>query len=62
MATQNSGLVVCEEGSLNGKTIPLTSLKNAFSYDALAIQKDKKANLCWVYVRNVGLCSYNFIC
>lgn len=61
LATQNSGLVAFEEGSFVGKTVPLTHLKKSFSYDVLAIQKDLKSATCWVYVRNLGICNYNFI-
>lgn len=61
LATQNSGLVVFEEGSFVGKTVPIAKLKKAFSYDALAIQKDKKGSSCWVYVRDLGICNYNFL-
>ncbi|RVT76661.1 hybrid sensor histidine kinase/response regulator [Flavobacterium sufflavum] len=60
LATQNSGLVVFEDGSFTGKTVPITKLKKAFSYDAVAIQKDKKGSSCWVYVRNLGICNYNY--
>ncbi|MEO8254422.1 MAG: two-component regulator propeller domain-containing protein [Flavobacterium sp.] len=60
LATQNSGLIVFEKGSLVGTTIPLTNLKNQFDYDALAIQKNKNNKDAWVYVRNVGVCKYNY--
>jgi signal transduction histidine kinase/ligand-binding sensor domain-containing protein/CheY-like chemotaxis protein/AraC-like DNA-binding protein len=61
LATQNSGLVAFEGDSFVGKTIPITKLKKAFSYDALAIQKDKKGSSCWVYVRDLGICNYNYL-
>ncbi|WP_235972943.1 hybrid sensor histidine kinase/response regulator transcription factor [Flavobacterium undicola] len=61
LATQNSGLVAFEGDSFVGKTVPITKLKKAFSYDALAIQKDKKGSSCWVYVRDLGICNYNYL-
>ncbi|HTG65232.1 MAG TPA: two-component regulator propeller domain-containing protein, partial [Flavobacterium sp.] len=61
LATQNSGLVAFEEGSFVGKTVPMPKLKKAFSYDALAVQKDKKGSSCWVYVRDLGICNYNYL-
>ncbi len=61
LATQNSGLVLLEEGSFIGKTVPLPKFKNAFSYDAVAIQKNQKGTSCWVYIRNLGICNYNYV-
>ncbi|MEN9909984.1 MAG: hypothetical protein RLZZ540_3143, partial [Bacteroidota bacterium] len=61
LATQNSGLVAFEGDSFVGQTVPITKLKKAFSYDALAIQKDKKGSSCWVYVRDLGICNYNYL-
>lgn len=60
LATQNSGLIVFENGDFTGKTVPIAKLKKAFNYDALAIQKDKKGSFCWVYVRDLGICKYDY--
>ncbi|MFA9191286.1 two-component regulator propeller domain-containing protein [Flavobacterium sp. FZUC8N2.13] len=60
LASQNSGLLAFEEGSFIGKTIPLTQLKNPYNYEVLGIQKDKKGISSWVYVRNLGICNYNY--
>ncbi|OYX85460.1 MAG: hybrid sensor histidine kinase/response regulator [Flavobacteriales bacterium 32-34-25] len=60
LATQNSGLLAFEEGSFVGKTIPMTKLKNPYNYEVLGIQKDKKGIGSWVYVKNLGICNYNY--
>ena len=60
LATQSSGLVAFEEGSFIGKTIPITRFKKQLNYDALTIQKDKKGISSWIYIRNVGVCNYNY--
>lgn len=63
IASQSLGLVSFENGSFVGKQIPLTVLGNKISinnYDAIAIQEDKKNKHSWVYVRNVGICSYSY--
>lgn len=61
LATQNAGLLVFENGSFVGKTIPMTKLKNPYNYDVLGVQKDKKGNGLWLYVRDLGVCYYSFI-
>jgi len=61
LATQNSGLIVFEKGSFVGKTVAITKLKKAFSYDAVTIQNNEKGTACWVYVRNLGICNYNYL-
>lgn len=63
VASQNLGLIIFENGSFTGKQIPLTVLGNRISvnnYDAIAIQENKQKNVCWIYVRNVGVCSYHY--
>jgi signal transduction histidine kinase/ligand-binding sensor domain-containing protein/DNA-binding response OmpR family regulator len=63
VASQNLGLISFENGSFVGKHVPLKVLGNKISidtYDAIAIQNDKKNAHCWVYVRNVGVCSYSY--
>ena len=62
VASQNLGLIAFENGSFIGKHIPIIkrNKKDANNYDAVAIQHDKKNARCWVYVRNVGVCDYNY--
>ena len=63
VASQNLGLIVFENGSLTGKHVPLKVLGNTISmdsYDAIAIQDDKKNARSWVYVRNVGICTFHY--
>jgi signal transduction histidine kinase/ligand-binding sensor domain-containing protein/CheY-like chemotaxis protein/AraC-like DNA-binding protein len=60
LATQNSGLIVFEKASLVGITVPSTKVKKQINYDALVIQKDNKGISSWVYVRNIGICNYNY--
>ncbi|GGF13959.1 two-component regulator propeller domain-containing protein [Flavobacterium limi] len=62
VASQNLGLLIFENGSFTGRRVPLLMSGNRnviHDYDAVAIQKDIKNNRCWVYVRNVGLCTFN---
>ena len=62
VASQNLGLITFENGSFIGKHIPLTTRnrKTINNYDAVALQDDKKKQHCWVYIRNVGVCSYSY--
>lgn len=63
VASQNLGLIAFENGSFVGKQIPLKVLGNNISinsYDAIAIQDDRKKGHCWIHVRNIGICSYNY--
>lgn len=63
VASQSLGLIRFENGLFVGKQIPLTVLGNKISinnYDAIAIQEDQKNKHAWVYVRNVGICSYSY--
>lgn len=63
VASQNLGLIAFENGSFVGKQIPLKVLGNNISidnYDAIALQDDKKKGHCWIHVRNIGICSYNY--
>jgi len=63
VASQNLGLIAFENGSFIGKQIPLKVSGNNINinnYDAIALQDDKKKGHCWVHVRNIGICSYNY--
>lgn len=64
VASQNLGLIAFEDGSFTGKHIPLkiSGKKGSIdNYDAIAIQEDKKKkDYCWIYVRNIGICSYSY--
>jgi len=63
IASQNLGLVIFENGSFVGKHIPLKVLGNRITvnnYDAIAIQEDQKNGHCWIYIKNVGICNYNY--
>ncbi|MWB94132.1 response regulator [Flavobacterium sp. GA093] len=63
VASQNSGLLIFENGSFVGKHIVLQSKSNLVTitnYDASVLQEDAKNARCWVYVRNIGLCSYSY--
>ncbi|MFB9075997.1 two-component regulator propeller domain-containing protein [Flavobacterium procerum] len=63
VASQKLGLLAFENGSFIGNPIPLNALGNRISinsYDAIAIQENKEKSGCWVYVRNVGVCVYNY--
>ena len=60
LATQNSGLITFEKGSLVGNKVSISHSKKIINYDALAIQKDIKGIAAWVYVRNLGICKYHF--
>lgn len=62
VASQNLGLIAFEDGSFIGKHVPLkvSGKKSIDNYDAIAIQKDKKKDYYWIYVRNIGICSYSY--
>ncbi|RKR04727.1 two component regulator with propeller domain [Flavobacterium sp. 81] len=63
VASQNLGLISFENGSFVGKHIPLKAKENKSNidnYDAIAIQDDKKKGHSWIYVRNVGVCSFDY--
>ena len=63
VASQKLGLLAFENGSFIGKHISLNALGNRISintYDAIAIQENKEKSGCWVYVRNVGVCNYDY--
>lgn len=64
VASQKLGLIIFENGSFIGKHVPLeTKNSNASidNYDITVLQDDKKNNHCWIYVRNVGVCSYSYV-
>ncbi|WP_228520420.1 hybrid sensor histidine kinase/response regulator transcription factor [Flavobacterium sp. CSZ] len=63
VASQNLGLIAFENGSFVGKHIALNVPGNRITvnnYDAIAIQDDKKNKRSWIYIRNVGVCSYSY--
>ncbi|MCV9930277.1 response regulator [Flavobacterium sp. LS1R49] len=63
IASQNLGLITFENGSFVGKHISLKASENRDiinNYDAIAIQDDKKNGHSWIYVKNVGVCSYKY--
>ncbi|AWK06535.1 hybrid sensor histidine kinase/response regulator [Flavobacterium crocinum] len=63
VASQKLGLLAFENGSFIGKHISLNALGNRISintYDAIAIQENKEKSGCWVYVRNMGVCNYDY--
>jgi signal transduction histidine kinase/DNA-binding response OmpR family regulator/streptogramin lyase len=62
VASQSLGLIAFENGSFVGTHIPLKA-GNSISinnYDAIAIQENQKKSGCWIYVRNVGICTYTY--
>lgn len=63
VASQNLGLLLFENGLFIGKNIALEGLNNKdikYSYDATVLEDDGINGYCWVYVRNVGVCRYNY--
>lgn len=63
VASQKLGLIAFENNSFVGQLVPLKVLDNNIEmdhYDAVAIMNDKKNNHSWVFVRNVGICSYSY--
>lgn len=63
VTSQNYGLLLFENGSLVGKQIELKTQKNEIvkhNYDAKVLEDDSANGRCWVYVVNVGVCSYSY--
>lgn len=63
VASQNLGLIAFENNSFVGNHVPLQfPFRNIKmdNYDAIAIMNDRKKNHSWVFVRNVGICSYSY--
>lgn len=63
VASQNFGLLIFENGSFIGKHIELKAQNNKiikYSYDAKVLEDDRVNGRCWVYVVNIGICSYNY--
>ena len=63
VASQNLGLVIFENGLFTGTQIPLEWGNNKnikFNYDAIIFENDFTNKFCWVYVRNVGICKYDY--
>jgi len=61
VASQNFGVLIYENGSYTAKSAGLEqSNKLQFNYNATVLENDSKNNRCWVYVRNVGICQYNY--
>ncbi|WET01789.1 two-component regulator propeller domain-containing protein [Flavobacterium sp. YJ01] len=63
VASQKLGLLAFQNGSFVGNQVPLKALENKINinnYDAVAIQENKEKSGCWIYVRNVGVCGYDY--
>jgi signal transduction histidine kinase/ligand-binding sensor domain-containing protein/DNA-binding NarL/FixJ family response regulator len=63
VASQNFGLLIYENESLIGKHIDLEQSNSQglqYRYNATVLENDSKNGRCWVYVRNVGICQYNY--
>ncbi|PKB17991.1 hybrid sensor histidine kinase/response regulator transcription factor [Flavobacterium sp. 5] len=63
VASQNYGLLIYQNGSFTGKHIDLEQSKTKglqYGYNAAVLENDPKNGRCWVYVRNVGICQYNY--
>lgn len=63
VGAQNLGLLVFENGSFTGKKISLEGLNDKeikYKYDAAVLEDVGVKGYCWIYVRNVGLCKYNY--
>ena len=63
VTSQNYGLLLFENGSLVGKQIELKTQNNEIvkhNYDAKVLEDDSANGRCWVYVVNVGICSYSY--
>lgn len=62
VASQNLGLLVFENGSFIGKNVALEGLNKdiKYNYDAAVVEDDGINGSSWVFVRNVGVCSYNY--
>lgn len=60
-ATQHSGLLLFENGAYKGKQIPLESKgKQKVNYDVLAVEPNAVGKFSWVFIKNEGLCRYNY--
>lgn len=60
VGTQQSGLIMYSNKSFLGKQVPLIkSGKPVYNYDVLAVQPVPGKNYGWVFVRNLGLCTFN---
>lgn len=63
IASQNSGLLIFENGSFIGKQVKLQAKNGSHllsRYDAIAIQDDKKKASCWVFVKDQGICNFDY--
>ncbi|MFH6991700.1 two-component regulator propeller domain-containing protein [Flavobacterium sp. FlaQc-48] len=62
VGTQNLGLLLFENGSFIGRNIPLEGLNKdiKYKYDATVLQEAGAKDYCWVYVRDVGVCRYDY--
>jgi ligand-binding sensor domain-containing protein/DNA-binding response OmpR family regulator/anti-sigma regulatory factor (Ser/Thr protein kinase) len=63
VASQNFGLLVYENGSFTGYPVAIEERGNKstqYSYDATVIEDDPKKDCSWIYVRNKGMCKYNY--
>lgn len=63
VASQSFGLLVYEKGSFVGKPVALEQPHTKivkYNYNATVLENDSKNGSCWVYIRNVGICKYNY--
>ena len=63
VASRDYGLIIFENRSFTGKTVALENLNNKtakYRYNATAIEDDPAKDCSWVYVRNVGMCVYDY--
>ena len=59
--SQESGLVLFEKEGYTGRQVPLQkSGKTVNNYDVLAIEPAASGKFCWVFVRDTGLCRFDF--
>jgi signal transduction histidine kinase/ligand-binding sensor domain-containing protein/DNA-binding response OmpR family regulator len=63
VASQNFGVLIFENGSFTGRHIDIEKDNTKilpYNYNAVVLENDSKNSRCWVYVRNVGICQYNY--
>lgn len=63
VASRDHGLIVFENRSFTGRTAALENQNNKtakYRYNATAIEDDRAKDCSWVYVRNVGMCVYDY--
>lgn len=63
VGTQNLGLLLFDNATFTGRNIPLEGLNKKdikYKYDATVLEEVRGEDYCWVYVRNVGICRYDY--